>query len=375
MRLHGGLVLVIVLALAGAFVLYAAWQNPAPGTARNEPASGSLPPVGADPSLVADIELETPELHVGAIPNSGIFETRFKVYNRGRAPLRLGDVRTTCGCTQGRVPESGRVVAPGGEGAVEVMIDPRRIADFHVRKTLTVFSNDPDEPRVNINVVADIEPEFAVIPEKVAFGTVSKGAVTSQTVLVRQLQQNPLEIAGVMVKGAGAGTGATEDLTVEWRRKPPESWSAPDKAEFEITATVGEQAPPGPYVRFLELKTNIERLPILPIQVTAEVEAPYAFEPAPPQVLAIVVTAAQPGARADVLVTGEAPVEIRDLNVDAAHVVLDAAPGDAPNTAVLTASVSPDAPAGRYEGTVRFAVLTGGKTYQERIGVRVIVAR
>lgn len=375
MRLHGGLVLVIVLALAGAFAIYAAWQNPVPGTARDEPASGSLPPVDADPSLVPDIELETAELHVGTIPNTRIFETQFKVFNRGKAPLRLGDVRTSCVCTQGRIPESGRTVPPGGESVVEVMVDPRRIPGFHSRKTLTVFSNDPDEARINIDVVADIEPEFEVVPESIEFGEVPKGVAVSRSILVRQSQQAPFEIRDITVKGVAMGEAAAEDLLVEWRRKPAETWSVPDRAEFEITATVGESAPPGAYVRFLEIRTNVERLPVLPIKVTAEVRAPYGIDPASPRVLAIVATGANPDAKGTVRIAGETQIDIDEINSDLDFLKIAVEAGDVQNTLLLVASVPADAPAGRHDGSIRFVVRADKREYHERIPVRVVVAR
>ncbi|HNT89318.1 MAG TPA: DUF1573 domain-containing protein, partial [Candidatus Hydrogenedentes bacterium] len=159
----------------------------------------------SDPSLVPRIEVETTELHVGTIPNAGLFETRLAVYNRGKAPLRLSDVRTNCACSQGRIPESSRVVPPGGEGVIEVMVDPRRIVGFHSRKTLTLFSNDPEQSRVRIDVVADVDPEFEVIPAEVEFGEVEKGEVVSRTVLVRQRQEEPLEITDVAERGRRAG--------------------------------------------------------------------------------------------------------------------------------------------------------------------------
>jgi hypothetical protein len=85
----------------------------------------------------------------------------FTVRNVGVAPLLIDRVTTSCGCTAAVL--SNREVAPGGEGHVEVTFNTERRTGDN-RKTITLFSNDPSSPRVELEIRASVEALLAFEP-------------------------------------------------------------------------------------------------------------------------------------------------------------------------------------------------------------------
>lgn len=84
----------------------------------------------------------------------------FKVKNTGKADLQIDQVRPSCGCT---IASFDRTIPPGGEGKITLKVS---LKGFHgnFKKTATVFSNDPQNPRAmliiqgKINAVLEIRP-------------------------------------------------------------------------------------------------------------------------------------------------------------------------------------------------------------------------
>ncbi|HEX71813.1 MAG TPA: DUF1573 domain-containing protein, partial [Candidatus Hydrogenedentes bacterium] len=114
--------------------------------------------------------------------NTANTEHRLKVFNHGKAPLRIFDIKTTCAaCTIGFMPPERAVIPPGGESHIEVVFIPRGVHGFFSHKTLTIYSNDPKQPALMVNVKASVDPEFALEPEEIDFGTLQKGEIPQKT--------------------------------------------------------------------------------------------------------------------------------------------------------------------------------------------------
>lgn len=78
---------------------------------------------------------------------------RWTFHNDGTAPLKVLGTRPSCGCTA-TVVEGGDV-APGGQGALEIVYDPAG-QQGSVRKSLAVSSNDPAKPVVLLTLRAHV---------------------------------------------------------------------------------------------------------------------------------------------------------------------------------------------------------------------------
>jgi hypothetical protein len=85
----------------------------------------------------------------------------FDVKNTGAGTLVIDRVTTSCGCTAAVV--KAKEIAPGGTGQIEVTFDTsaRRGAN---RKSITVISNDPANPRTQLEVAVNVESLLAFEP-------------------------------------------------------------------------------------------------------------------------------------------------------------------------------------------------------------------
>ena len=400
MRIRGGHIAGLAVGAVPAFVIYAALMQtgapgagPAgtgtekgltrqpPGTAShanpNAPGSGvtaleralqgvgTLPPMGVSDDFAARIEVETTHLRVGIVPNNDLSHHPLKVWNRGKVPLKISSIRTTCPCTQGHIANG--TIPPGGEAVIDVVIDPFRISGFSSTKTLSIFSNDPKHGLIEVDVSVEIEPELELVPMAVDFGTVAKGATPSFTVVARQLaEEPPLLITRVSSLDRLLADQILDDLQLAVLPIPEEQWLDPAKNEAGIRITLSAEMPPGPFTRRINVSTNVPRLlgnPLI-VEVTGEIEAPYAVEPVFPERL--IIRAGDEGPPA-VTVRGEGPVEILDAEFDPAKLAVTVR--NEADASYLDVRAAPGAPAGRIEAELRFKVRAAGQTYTERVGV------
>lgn len=371
MRIRGRHIFIALLLFAGAFVVLTT-QVQAPRETATPAASA--PPLQDPDAGAPRIAVETTELRLGTVPNSGVTRVPFEVRNEGEAPLVLNTVKTNCACTQGIIPPGSETVAPGKHTAITVVFDPHRVFGFHSHKTLTIWSNDPATPQVAVSVIANIEPEFLLEPEQADFGEVEKGEPAGLEITLRQARDEPVEVHDVRPAGGRFSSGAN-DLRLTVARTPPAQWADANKAEYRIGVSLPPDVPPGPLQRVFEIHTNVARAPRIPVAVTANVLAPYTVEPRFPRPLMLRRQAApETAAEGELTVKGAAPLRIEDIDVPPALLVeQDADPDGA--TVRLRVSLAADAPPGMLDETLRYTVCAGGRRYPERAVVRAVNPR
>jgi hypothetical protein len=321
---------------------------------------------------VPKIEIETQDLRLGTISPDRVAEARLKVANRGKAALTILDIKTTCGCTVGRVPAGKETIAAGAEGQIDVYVDPKRIPGFYSKKTLTIYSNDPVRPTLQVDVEALVDPEFEFV-DRMDFGEVAKGAPNERTFVMRQLSGAPLLVESVEEFVANDQT-PIGGIQFALRPLPEAEWRQPGKAEFAITATLSPDLPPGPLNRRVAIRTNVPRLPIYRVPLTATIVSFYRVSPAYPERLVLRVEGDDPLERGTALVRAERPIEVVDL-IAPAGLHAEVRPTGDPALVEIAVQVTPEAPRGRLEQDITFTVRSGDEAYPDRIGVRAYITR
>jgi uncharacterized protein DUF1573 len=93
----------------------------------------------------------------------------FSLKNSGDAPLKIKQVRPSCGCTA--VNLSTQTIPPGGSGEIKTTFNS---AGFQgkVRKEISVESNDAVAPVYSLTLVGTIREEIEVSPKILEFGKV-----------------------------------------------------------------------------------------------------------------------------------------------------------------------------------------------------------
>lgn len=365
MRLRAGHVILALIVLVTAFVVVVTTRVPSGDPASDAGVDATLPPAGSAPDETAVIEVDR-EMDLGVVSRAETTHGTLPVCNRGKRPLVIRDIQTSCACTRGELPPGKNVIPPGECADVRVSIYPNRIFGFKSTKTLTFMSNDPANPSVTVSVSATVDPEFSLDPETLDFGTVDKGSETRRTLRLATLTEAP-----VTVTAAGDRMPDTADTAPPgpWRHQiekvPEADWKVPGKPEWLIHVTLEGWAAPGPIEGAVFLSTDVKRFPHFRIPVTGEVRAPYTLTPDKTGGL----LALPPGQSAVVAVRAEAPVSCAGTGEVAGLMVAVQPDGDGLGFR-LEVSASPDTPPGRHEETLLFDIETGGKTFQERLRVR-----
>ena len=148
----------------------------------------------------------------------------FKVKNAGTGPLLIDRVTTSCGCTAAVLKD--KEVLPSGEGQIEVTFDTnRRGGENH--KTITILSNDPSNPRAELEIRANVETLLAFDPGFVRLNPeIGKQQVTEAWLTGKLKEQAKLKIL--------ESTGDTE-VSAELADKKTETGSSLQGIRFKIT--------------------------------------------------------------------------------------------------------------------------------------------
>ncbi len=103
----------------------------------------------------AKIMFTEEEYDFGKIKEGDVVEHIFSFTNAGNDTLIIAQVRASCGCTAALLSASR--IPPKGKGEIKTTFKSKGRAGKQ-KKTLTVFSNDPESPAKKLSFRADIEP-------------------------------------------------------------------------------------------------------------------------------------------------------------------------------------------------------------------------
>ncbi len=112
--------------------------------------------------------LETFNLHFGAVSQfSERIAGKVKVFNKGKAPLYIYRLKTSCGCIDLSLQEGfsmterGAMLGPQQEGAIGIVLDlqHKKVKVGDLNEFFIVFSDDPHYPQARITIDADVNEE------------------------------------------------------------------------------------------------------------------------------------------------------------------------------------------------------------------------
>jgi len=106
--------------------------------------SRQSPSIAGDTQEAASIEFETTEHDFGTLQQGGDGTFEFVFRNKGKEPLILNNVRSSCGCTVPQWPRE--PIQKGDKGVIRVKYNTRITGSFS--KSISVFSNAGKEPVV-----------------------------------------------------------------------------------------------------------------------------------------------------------------------------------------------------------------------------------
>jgi hypothetical protein len=165
-----------ILALAS--VLIVAGALLAQGAPAGKPKAVAVDPIG----------------DVGTVAKGDNAAHDFVIKNDGTADLQITNVQPACGCTVARYD---KVIAPGKTGLIHVVVDTTTFSGA-ITKAVTVYTNDPQTPQIQLTVRAKVEPYIAVKPGYARYvvvrGEPQQGVITQS---LWATDGQPFDITGV----------------------------------------------------------------------------------------------------------------------------------------------------------------------------------
>jgi hypothetical protein len=217
----------------------------------------ALPALAAAPKAVVD----KPIIDVGKVRKGEPIRQEFVIRNAGDAPLEITEVKPSCGCT---VAEYDAVIAPGATGKVTAVVKTDSFGGG-IAKSVTVFTNDTDNPRLSLVVKALVREPVIVRPGYARFMTV---------------QGQPVE-SSVQTVSAPDGT-AFRVLSVESPYPFVKATHRPDEGEegrWQVEVSLDRGAPVGPLADYLVVRTDHPEQPEVKIAVSGLVRPVIAVTP------------------------------------------------------------------------------------------------
>lgn len=115
----------------------------------------------------------------------------FTFQNVGDAELQVQTPKPACGCTVAGVKPDR--LKPGEKGELTFKLSLLNIVGpYH--KSITVPSNDPQQPELKLDINGIVKPTFEITPKQAMFGEVHVNASASTTVTVKRVDGKKLAI-------------------------------------------------------------------------------------------------------------------------------------------------------------------------------------
>ena len=130
---------------------------------------------------------------IGSVPRGSVVEHELTIQNPGTDTLIISRVDVSCGCTGSMLAKDH--IPPGGNGSLQIMFNSK---NFHgpIHKTVTVNSNAPGDPTVQISFEGTVVEEVTFAPEYVWFQNSEVGIRSTKSVTIRNEGKTDFRLTG-----------------------------------------------------------------------------------------------------------------------------------------------------------------------------------
>jgi Protein of unknown function (DUF1573) len=208
---------------------------------------------------------------MGTVPKGEKVTHDFMIKNDGTVPLEITEVRPSCGCT---VAEFDKRIAPGQSGKVHVVVDTETFAG-PIAKGVTVFTNDAENPQIELTIRAEVQPIIAVQPGYARYiivqGEEKEGRI-EQTLWATD--GAPMDIVKV--------DSPYPFLKVDFHEAKPEEQVAEAKGkgkQWKVATRLDRDAPVGALADYVRVTTTHPKQKIVEIPISGFVRPVVAVTP------------------------------------------------------------------------------------------------
>lgn len=192
----------------------------------------------------------------------------FQIRNDGEATLEITGVRPSCGCT---VAEFDKTVAPGETGKVMATVDTRNFKGG-IAKSVRVFTNDSQNPQIDLVIKANVRSQVEVDPGYARFIAVYG---EPQKTSVQTLWSEDHEDLKIL-----KAESPYPFVKVTYRQvKEDEESRDSSGRQWQIEVALDKNAPVGPLADFVVVTTSHPKLKTLRIPVSGFVRPVMSVTP------------------------------------------------------------------------------------------------
>jgi len=206
-----------------------------------------------EPTAPPRLTVAEPEHDFGQLPQGAPIEHVFDLANSGGAPLTLIDLRTACDCTA--TVDGPRDLPAGAHTALRLRCDTSTTPGPQ-RRTVTVYSNDPEHRALLLIVTGTVALVAAADPPRVYLGTVAAGSDATRLVALR------------------AGNDGVRFLGVEGGAPQLRAHIEDVEGGRALVLDTSADAPLGPFQTVLRVHTTSPARPAIEIPVAGIIAAP-----------------------------------------------------------------------------------------------------
>lgn len=221
----------------------------------------------------------------GERSNTESVEHTFRLRNEGNVSLEIRNIRSSCGCTIGRV--SRKTLEPGESSEITATLDLRgRRGPQHM--VLTVETNDPQLPFAQLQMRGTAIQEIQVQPSSLFAADLAPGRSGEWTVSITGQPGNPFTIKRI-------------ERSAPWIHAQPPRKIQPHEYALSVRAEAPKE--PGAHQGHVRVHTDHPRFPLLHIPINIHASGMISVAP---QRITLMAGNDMPVTRYVVLRSGEA---------------------------------------------------------------------
>jgi len=189
--------------------------------------------------------------------------TEITIGNTGDAPLKIINVRSSCGCTVARPKK--RELLPGESDMMTLSYNTKKNAP-KVTQTVTLETNDPQQPRVAIRIKGEVKQVFEAKPaNRISFPRIERDETVTEIIELRNNMKEEIF------------------LKLQPFSEPPPFEIKLEEIEpgmvYKLAATTKPPLKLGANVAQIVLETGLEKFPTITIPASAYIAPRVAVAP------------------------------------------------------------------------------------------------
>ncbi|MBI2842492.1 MAG: DUF1573 domain-containing protein [Armatimonadetes bacterium] len=202
------------------------------------------------------VEFQNTVLDIGKVLAGSKVNGTLSFKNAGNETLEIIEISAPCDCMEAK---ASALKVPAGESSAIEIIFKTGSYKGQVSKTVTIISNDPIRPVVELEVKALVEPIATMTPERFNFGTIEVSSTVEKVVAIKPLIRNGFDI----VKIEPVGT----HVKVKDIKKPRD-----ENGVYSVTLLIAAGDRPGRVKEQVRVTTSLPGNPVLEILVYGNIK-------------------------------------------------------------------------------------------------------